>query len=113
MILASQSDAAYLNITKACSRASAHIMLSEDVPVPTYNGPIITIDQIIRNIMSSAAEAKLAGLFIFAKEMTPLRQALNEMVWPHPKPPIQCDNSTSVGGANQAIIPQKTKSTDM
>ena len=42
--------------------------------------------------MSSAAEAELAGLFICAKEMVPLRQALNETGRPQPKSPIQCDN---------------------
>ena len=88
-------------------------MLSENVPVPDYNGPIITIAQIIRNVMSSASEAKLAGLFIYANEMVPLRQALNEMVWPQPKSPIKCDNSTAVGVANQNIITRKTKSMDM
>ena len=67
MVLSAHSDAAYLNVTKTRIRAGAHIMLSEDVPVPTYNSPIITIAQIIRNVMFSAAEAKLVGLFICAK----------------------------------------------
>ena len=88
MVLASHSNAAYLNVTKARIRAGAHIMLSEDVLVPTYNSPIINIAQIIRNFMSSAAEAELAGLFICDKEMVPLRQALLEMGWSHPKSPI-------------------------
>ena len=79
MILSAHSDAAYLVVTKACSRAGTHIMLTKNVPVPAYNGPILTIAQIIRKIMSSAAEAKLAGLFICAKEIVLLRQALNEM----------------------------------
>ena len=47
MILSAYSDAVYLNVTKSCSRAGAHIMLSENVPVPAYNGPILTIAQII------------------------------------------------------------------
>ena len=67
MILSSHSEEPYLNVTKTCSRAGAHIILSEDVPLPTYNGPIITIAQIIRNTMSSAAESKLSGLLICAK----------------------------------------------
>ena len=67
MVISAHSYAAYFKVTKACSSAGAHIMLSEDVPLPTYNGPILTIAQIIRNFMSSAAESKLAGLFICAK----------------------------------------------
>ena len=88
-------------------------MLSENVPAPTYNGPVLTVAQIIKNVMSSAAEAELAGLFICAKAMVPLRQSLTEMGWPQPKSPIQCDNSTDVGVYNATIIPRKTKSMDM
>ena len=113
MILSAHSDAAYLNVTKGCSRAGAHIMLSENVPVPAYNGPILTIAQIIINFMSSVAEAELAGFFVCFKEMFPLRKALNEMGWPHPKSLIKCDNSTAVGVANQTIIPQKNNSMGM
>ena len=90
MILSAHSDAAYLNVTKDRSRAGVHVMLSENVSVPAYNGPILTIAQIIINVISSVAEAKLAGLFICAKEIVHLRQALNEMGWPQPKSPIQC-----------------------
>ena len=113
MMLSSHSDASYLNVTKARSRAVSHIMLSENVPVPAYNRSILAIAQIILNFMLSAVESELAGLFICSKEMVPLRQALNKMGWPQPKSPIQCDNSTDVGVANQTIISQKTKSMDM
>ena len=113
MVLSAHSDAAYLNVSKAGSRAGAHIMLSEDVPVPSYYGPVLTVTQIIKCVMSSAAEAELGGLYICAKEMVPLQQSLIEMGWPQPWSPIQCDNSTAVCVTNQTIIPQKTKSMDM
>jgi hypothetical protein len=91
MILAAHSeDAAYLNVSKARSRAGAHIMLSEDIPIPAFNGPILTLSQIIRFVASSAVEAELAGLYVCAKEMVPsLRNSLVEMGWPQPKSPIQ------------------------
>ena len=54
MVLSAHSDAAYLNVSKARSRAGAHIILSEDVPVPKYNGPVVTIAKIIKCVMSSA-----------------------------------------------------------
>jgi hypothetical protein len=41
--------------------------------------------QIIKFVASSAAEAELAGLYICAKEMVPLRDSLVEMGWPQPK----------------------------
>ena len=76
MVLSYHSDAAYLNVRKARSRAGAHIMLYEDVSVPKYNGPVLTIAKIIKCVMSSAAKSELAGLYIFAKEMVPLHQSL-------------------------------------
>ena len=51
MIFSAHSNAAYLNISRACSRASAHIMLSKNTPVPSLNGPVFTIAQIIKNVM--------------------------------------------------------------
>ena len=43
-------------------------MLSEDVLIPLHNGPVLTITQIIKNVMSSASEAELAGLVTIAKK---------------------------------------------
>ena len=74
IVLSAHSDEAYLNVSKARSHTGAHIMLSKDVPVPKYNGPVLIIAQIIKCVMYSAAEAELAGLYICAKEMAPLRQ---------------------------------------
>ena len=79
MIMSAHSDVAYLNFSKARSLAGAHIMFYEDTPTPIYNGSVLTIAQIIKCVMYSAAEAKLAGLYICAKEMVPLRQSLVEM----------------------------------
>ena len=69
MILSAHSDAAYLNVPRARSCAGTHIMLSENTPVPSLNGPVLTIAQIIKNVMSSAAEAELSGLFICDKAL--------------------------------------------
>ena len=113
MVLSAHSDAAYLNIIKARSRVGAHIMLSEDVPVPSYNVLVLTGAQIIKFVMTSAAESELSGLYIFDKEKVPLRQALVEMCWLQPRSPIQFDDYTAVGVANETIIPHKTKSMDI
>ena len=67
MQLAAHSDSGYLNETKGRSRAGAHIFCSEDIPIPTFNGPILTIAQISKFVMSSAAEAELASLYITSK----------------------------------------------
>eukprot|EP00804_Cyclotella_cryptica_P007153 CCRYP_009708-RE/>CCRYP_009708-RE protein AED:0.45 eAED:0.45 QI:0/-1/0/1/-1/0/1/0/160 len=113
MVLSAHSDAAYLNASKSRSRAGAYIMCSENDPVPSHNGPVLTIAQIIKFVTSSAAESELAALFICAKEMVPLRQSLIEMGWPQPQSPIQTDNTTALGVANKTIIAKKMKSMDM
>ena len=113
MIFAAHANAGYLNISKACSCAGAHIMLSEDDPVPGFNGPVLTIAQIIKFVMSSAAKAKLADLFICAKAMVPMRQLLIEIGCPQPKSPIQTDSSTAAGVINKTIIAKNIKFMDM
>ena len=63
--------------------------------------------------MASALEAKLAALFITAREMIPQRQTLINMGWPQPKSPIQTDNSTAAGVTNKTIVPRRSKMMDM
>ena len=81
--------------------------------MPRWNGPVLTIAAIIKYVMSSAAEAETAALFITAKEMIPLRNALNAMGWKQPPSPIQCDNSTAVGVTNATLVPRKSKAWDL
>ena len=63
--------------------------------------------------MSSAAEAKLSGLFICAKAMIPLRNTLIKMGWPQLPSPVQCDNSTATGVTNKTMVKKILKSMDM
>ena len=104
MVLAAHSDASFLTEPGSRSRAGAYIFLSEDDPIPRFNGPILTSATIIKFVMASAAEAKLAALYLTAREMIPLRNALTKMGWPQPKSPIQTDNSTAAGFVNDTII---------
>ena len=113
MILSAHSDAAYLNVYRARSRTGAHIMLFKNTPVPSLNVPVLTIAQIIKNDMSSAAEAKLLGLFVCTKSMIPLRNTLIEMGWHQPPSPVQCNNSTATGVTNKTMVNKMPKSMDM
>ena len=47
MVLAAHSDAGFNNESKGHSRAGSHIFLSENEPEPKWNGPVLTIAQII------------------------------------------------------------------
>jgi hypothetical protein len=113
MILCAHADAGFLNETNSCSRAGAHIFLSENDPFPRFNGAILSIAQIIKFVMASAAKSELATLFVTAREMIPHRQTLIAMGWPQPKTPIQTDNSTAIGVTNKTIVPRRAKMMDM
>ena len=113
MILAAHSDASYLSEPKARSRAGGHIFLSENVADPPNNGAILTIAQLIKNVMSSASEAELAALYIVAKECVYIRMVLEEMGHPQPATRIQTDNSTADGVVNSTIQPKRMKAMDM
>eukprot|EP00804_Cyclotella_cryptica_P024346 CCRYP_015313-RA/>CCRYP_015313-RA protein AED:0.39 eAED:0.35 QI:0/0/0/1/0/0.2/5/0/357 len=58
MILAAHSDASYLSNQSARSSAG-NFFLSENDHYPNNNGAVLTISQIIKVVMSSAAEAEL------------------------------------------------------
>ena len=88
MILAAHSDAKFNNELKRRSWAGAHIFLSEDDPIQRWNGPILTIAQIIKLILTSAAEGEIRALFIMSQKMVPLRQTLIEMGWQQKPVPI-------------------------
>ena len=48
MILTAHSDSGLNNETKAKSRAGNHIFLSENEPIPRWNGHILTIAHIMK-----------------------------------------------------------------
>jgi hypothetical protein len=113
MVLAIHSDASYLSEPRARSRAGGHFFLSENDQVPRDNGSVHTVAKIIKAVMSSAAEAELGGLFINAKTAVPIRTTLEELGHKQPPTPIQTDNSTACGVANNKIQPKATKAMDM
>ena len=113
MVLVGHADAGFNNETRARSRAGAHIFLSENESIPRWNGPVLTIAQIMKYVVSSAAEAEMTALFLTAKEMVPLQNTLRKMGWPQPPTPLQSDNSTAVVMTNRTLIPRKSKNWDL
>mmetsp|Transcript_29739 Transcript_29739/g.63167 ORF Transcript_29739/g.63167 Transcript_29739/m.63167 type:complete len:132 (+) Transcript_29739:59-454(+) len=97
VIIVENSDASYISKLKSLyprRRALLHVSRHNQ---PSNNGDIITITQIIKNIMSSAAEAKLGALFINCQEVIPVRHALKEMGHKKSPTPMQTDNKTALG----------------
>ena len=124
MCLHVSSDASYLSVPKARSRASGYHYLSNrpldpsTPPLPTdpdppANGAIHIYCQILKEVLSSASESELAALFHNGKEACPLRICLEELGHPQPPTPIQTDNSTAAGIANESVKQKRSKAIDM
>jgi hypothetical protein len=113
MVLVVHSNASYRSKPKACSRAGGHFFLSSDIEDPIDNGAVLNLAQLIKAVMSSAAEAELGALYINAHEAVPQRCTLEEIGHKQPPTPMQTDNTTVVGIVNNIIQPKRTKAMDM
>ena len=121
MLLAIESDASFLSIPKARSRAAGFFFLtSKSVHSTTSsasnykpNGAIHILCHVMKEVLSSAAESELGALFHNGKEACPLRTALSELGHPQPATVIITDNSTAVGIANDSVKQKRSKAMDM
>ena len=112
MILRLHSDTSYLTEPKARSRIGGHFYMGNKDDT-FLNGPILNPTGVIKVVLSSAAEAETAGVFTNMKEAVALQTALEEMGHPQPPTPIQVDNSTACGIANNTIKQRRSKAIDM
>jgi hypothetical protein len=78
--------------------------MSSNVELPTNNGTVTTILQIIKAVMSLAAEAKVGALFINCREAVPARHVLKFLGHLQPSTPMQRDNTTALGVVNQDVM---------
>ena len=113
MILAVHSDASYLSKPKARSQAGGHFFMSSDTENPANNGAVLNIAQIIKAVMTSAAEAEIGAMYINAREAVPARKTLEEMGHPQPRTPMQTDNTAAQAVVSNNIAPRRTKAMDM
>ena len=116
MILIGDSDGAYLVAAQAQSRAGGyHYCGSKDGNL--WNGPVLIIANVLRNVMSSAVECEIGSLFPNVQEIFPLRNACIEMGHPQPRPPtptpLHTDNSTANGIINVTMKQKRSKAIDM
>ena len=66
--------------------------MSSDVPIPSNNGAVLSIAQLIKAVMSPAAEAKIGTLFINAREAVPVRKTLQEMGYSQGRTPSRSES---------------------
>ena len=114
MILRLHSDASYLSENQARSRIGGHFYLGF-LPISDkrLNGPILAIAKILKNVMSSAAEAEIGATFHNCKEAVPIRTTLEELGHPQPATPVQVDNTTAIAIANKTCKQVRSKAIDM
>ena len=113
MILNAHLDASYLSASHGPSRAGGHFFLGSKDPTTPINGPILALAKILKNVMSSAAEAELGAMFMNAKEGAATRTTLEELGHNQQPTNVICDNSTAVGIANTSTKHKRSKAMDM
>ena len=74
-----------------------------------FNRPILVFTKVIQNVMASAAEAEIGGLFMSSQEYSPERTTLLEPGHPHPPTPLKTDNSTADGILNSSVKQKRSK----
>ncbi len=109
MVLAVHSNASYLSKPKALGRMGRHMFMAGRDDIPTNNGTILNISQIIRTVMSSAMEAELGALFINAKTAVSMCHMLEELGHPQPPTPMQTDNKTANDLLTNKIMPKDSR----
>ena len=112
MILHVDSDAAYLVAPEARSRAGGYHYLS-DKQGRIFNGPVLALAKVIKNVMASATEAELGALYLNCQEAVALRNCLEAMGYPQPSTPMKTDNSTANGIINNTMKQKRSKAMDM
>eukprot|EP00957_Ditylum_brightwellii_P144606 11015689-Ditylum_brightwellii.AAC.1 len=118
MILHIHSNAAYMVLPEARSRTGGYFYLSSKPdeantkPIP-INGAIHSKCSTIRNVMGSAAEVEVGGLYINCQYCKEFCVALQEMGHPQPPTIVITDNSTAEGIVNNHVKQRRMRAMDM
>ena len=78
-----------------------------------HNGEVLALAWIIKNVMASAAEAKLGAAYINSKDTMYLKIILEEMGHPQRAVQIRMDNSTEEGIVNGKIKQKRSNTMDI
>jgi hypothetical protein len=106
MQLKIHSDASYLSEPKAKSRIGRYFYLgnkSDSHMKHLSNGPLLFHTTVLKNVVSSVAEAEFGALFVNAKEGTVTRTTLSEMGHNQDATDLTTENNTSDGIINNTV----------
>ncbi len=87
--------------------------MASNKKIPSNNGVVLNVSQIIHAVMSSAVEATLGALFINVKIAVSMHHTLKEISHPQPQTPMQTNNSTTHTLPTNKILPKALKAMDM
>ena len=112
------SDAAYLVAPKAKSRIVGYFYLSDTYPnqqssLPTLNAPVHIECQLLKHVVTSAAEAETSAIFHNTKIGIWIKKMLTALGHPQNIIPIKTDNSTAEAFSNSTLKEKKSKAWDM
>lgn len=114
MVLHAHSDASYLSVPRSRSRIGGFFFLASSQHMSTHiNGPVHCEACVIRNVLTSAAEAEIHALFHNTKVLLPLRKTLSDLGHPQQPTPIQTDNKVSASFTNDTLKKRKLKTIAM
>ncbi len=116
MILNIHFDALYLSKLNAHSCACRHFFMGwkqDPIKPIKLNNTFFSLCAILRFISASTAKAKLGASFLNCKQATIFWLTLQEMSHLKPPTPINGNNSTAVGIANNTVKRQRSRSMEM
>jgi hypothetical protein len=110
------SDASYLSEPKAKSRIGGYFYLGNNTNSRMKllsNGPLFCHTTVLKNLVSSVADAEFGALFVNEKEGTVTRKTLAEMGHNQDATNLKTDNTTAYGIINNTVQQKCSKAMDM
>ena len=109
------TDAAYLVAPGSKTRVAGYFYLSQrykqlpSTPHPPINAPVHIECQLLKHIVSSAAEAETAGIFHNSTTAIPIKNMLEALDHKQHAIPIKTDNSTATAFSNSTLKEKRSK----
>ena len=124
MQLCGHTDASYLSMSKARSRATAYFYLSTNYGAllpPDHasklparpNGVVHVMSTVMRQVLSSATEVEVGAIFYGCKDTVPLRKMLAELGHVKEATLIITDNECCKGILNNTVKQRRSKAMNM
>ena len=118
MIIYIYSNASYISELKARSRSGGYLFLGPKYKtliqkMSPKNGPVHVECRIVINVMVSATEAELGGLFENCQKATSMRTAIAEMGHQQPPTLVATDDTAANSIVNGTIKQKRSRAIDM